>query len=112
MDAVKFIKERNRMCKTYNTCGNCPLYCGAGCKVISQIDPEVVVPIVDQWAKEHPVKTRQSEFLKLFPNAMVYANTKNIAINPCIVDTTLQGHCPTGRGYDDCRREFWSQEVE
>ena len=47
-----------------------------------------------------------------FPNAPIYTNTHNIALDPCLVDTTLRGHCPTGRGCDICRREFWMQEVE
>ena len=114
MDAVKFCEESRRMCNA-NKCAECPAEDGHFCKIAlryTNISSDAKVAIVEQWAKEHPVKTRQSEFLKLFPNAMVYANTKNIAINPCIVDTTLQGHCPTGKGCDACRREFWMQEVE
>lgn len=114
MDAVKYCEESRRMCEA-NKCAECPAEDGHFCKIAlryTNISSDAKVVIVEQWAKEHPAKTRQSEFLKLFPNAMVYASTKNIAINPCIVDTTLQGHCPTGRGCDACRREFWSQEVE
>lgn len=117
MDAVKFIEERNRMCNSYSPdCEGCRV--DEAKPVISECfrwildNPEKAVQFVAEWSAAHPRKTRQSEFLKLFPNAMVYANTKNIAINPCIVDTTLQGHCPTGKGCDACRREFWGEVVE
>lgn len=70
------------------------------------------VKYVEQWAAEHPIKTRQSVFLEQFPNAPIYTNTHNVALDPCLVDTTLRGHCPTGRGCDICRREFWLAEVE
>ena len=70
------------------------------------------VKFVKQWAVAHPIKTRQSVFLEQFPNAPIYTNTHNVALDPCLVDTTLRGHCPTGRGCDICRREFWLAEVE
>ena len=70
------------------------------------------VKFVERWDAEHPVKTRQSVFLEQFPNAPIYTNTHNVALDPCLVDTALRGHCPTGRGCDICRREFWLTEVE
>lgn len=76
MDAVKFIKEINRLCEAQEDCEDCPLI-GHACDVntatiMSCYNIESVqkmVQIVEQWAKDHPVKTRQSEFLKLFPDA-------------------------------------------
>lgn len=70
------------------------------------------VKFVERWDVAHPIKTRQSVFLEQFPNAPIYTNTHNVALDPCLVDTTLRGHCPTGRGCDICRREFWLTEVE
>lgn len=64
MDAVKFIKEHRRMCKTYHSCRSCPLK-DTPCTSIAAVNPEVIVPIVEQWSSEHPVKTRQSEFLEI-----------------------------------------------
>ena len=113
MDAVEFLKKLSRMCN-----GGCR-ECEYGkrrrsdpCMIWQRVHPEEAVAIVEKWAKEHPIKTRQSEFLKMFPNAPIYTNTHNVALDPCLVDTTLRGHCPTGRGCDICRREFWMQEVE
>ena len=116
MDAVKFTRAAMRMCNDYySKCWSCPAGDDTSCKLdssYSAISAEEKVAIVEQWATEHPAKTRQSEFLKLFPNAPIYTNTHNVALDPCLVDTTLRGHCPTGRGCDICRREFWMQEVE
>lgn len=108
MDAVKFIKAIKQM-----------LYAGAGDSTVQKYisaykknDCEGMVKAAEQWAAEHPAKTRQSVFLEQFPNAPIYTNTHNVALDPCLVDTTLRGHCPTGRGCDICRREFWLTEVE
>lgn len=108
MDAVKFIKAIKQM-----------LSAGAGDSTVQKYisaykknDCEGMVKAAEQWAAEHPRKTRQSVFLEQFPNAPIYTNTHNVALDPCLVDTTLRGHCPTGRGCDICRREFWLAEVE
>lgn len=108
MDALEFIKAIKQM-----------LGAGAGDSTVQKYisaykknDCEGMVKAAEQWAAEHPVKTRQSVFLEQFPNAPIYTNTHNVALDPCLVDTALRGHCPTGRGCDICRREFWLAEVE
>lgn len=98
MDAVRFIEERNRMCGTMSEMWG--------------VDAAQIVKNTEEWSAAHPRKTRQSVFLEQFPNAPIYTNTHNVALDPCLIDTTLRGHCPTGRGCDICRREFWMQEVE
>ena len=108
MDAVECMKAVTRMLKSGTIDCAIQKYISAQKKN----DYEGMVEAAEQWAAAHTVKTRQSEFLKLFPNAPIYTNTHNVALDPCLVDTTLRGHCPTGRGCDICRREFWMQEVE
>lgn len=108
MDAINFVKQLRRM-KKEGVLKNHSIYPCPGQETDS---PEEVVAEVEEWAKEHPAKTRQSVFLEQFPNAPIYTNTHNVALDPCLVDTTLRGHCPTGRGCDICRREFWLTEVE
>ncbi len=107
MDAVKFLDKVDRLSKMGSTEEKMRYndYRTAG-------DNAWAVKFVEQWAAAHPVKTRQSVFLEQFPNAPIYTNTHNVALDPCLVDTTLRGHCPTGRGCDICRREFWLTEVE
>lgn len=112
MDAVIYIRDMQRMCKSHISCNGCELKPGNGKSCMEGMDPQKCIFVVEQWATEHPAKTRQSVFLKQFPNAPIYTNTHNVALDPCLVDTTLRGHCPTGRGCDICRREFWLAEVE
>lgn len=108
MDAIKFVKQLRRM----NEQGVPKKRFIYPCAGQETDPPEEVVAEVEEWAKEHPAKTRQSVFLEQFPNAPIYTNTHNVALDPCLIDTTLRGHCPTGRGCDICRREFWLAEVE
>lgn len=115
MDAVEFLKERTRMCNFYmSRCMNCPgnkvAYCATLCA--NSID---LVPIVEQWSKEHPVKTRQSELLKLFPEAEMIDDSY---INICPVRISKEyknneGICRTvGIGCDKCKRDFWLTEIK
>lgn len=111
MDAVEFLKQFNRMCKAYNDdgCKECPAYryrCG------EEFDgqEEDGASIVEQWAKEHPVKTRQGEFLKMFPNAVVMTGSV-LCIRPCDVDNTIKNLCKT-TNCGICRRDFWLKEIE
>lgn len=121
MDAVKFLKEYERMCKSYGyDCGKCgidKMRNGDGCTSIIHAHPEEAVSIVEQWSAENPVKTRQSEFLKLFPNAEF--NTDGIlTIAPCLVDKTFNmsagstEECCVKNDCIKCRKEYWLAEVE
>ena len=118
MDAVKFIKEINRLCEAQEDCKDCPLI-GHACDVntatiMSCYNIESVqkmVQIVEQWAKDHPVKTRQSEFLKMFPNAKICRDGV-LYIDPCSLETDFYKipEC-VKKNCDDCRREYWLAEV-
>ena len=114
MDAVEFLKARSRMCND-NVCeGDCPLfYC---CN--DRIDDNMVelVSIVEQWAKEHPVKTRQSEFLKMWPDAKI-SDDGLPAIAPCqlnvlFIHGKVQKDCEERGVCNKCRRDFWLKEIE
>lgn len=117
MDAVKFLKERARMCEANQTgemtCENCAAYKGVSqCyKLGEPKDPEKMVAIVEQWAKEHPIKTRQSEFLKLFPYARVKKANGLPIVSPCDLDVKLAGKCE-GIPCQECWKKFWLAEVE
>lgn len=118
MDAVEFYKSMKRMCYSGEMCEKCPLYnnfseMGSVCDVLLHIKDEKasrVKSIVEQWAKEHPIKTRQSEFLKMFPSAMVNKSDGILCIPPC----NIEGKriiCAGGKNCGDCRREYWLAEV-
>ena len=65
MDAVKYLKELDRMCKKYTLCADCPIYrqtkknCGLAYSNAAMLAGNV--KIVEQWAKENPVETRKSK---------------------------------------------------
>lgn len=75
MDAVKFIKERNRICKKYfpQGCAGCPLRYISGCNHLEFMrnKEEDIVSIVEKWSKEHPVETVLQDFLKKYPCAIL-----------------------------------------
>ena len=119
MDAVEFFKTVNRICKNKD-CNECPVYKNNTCCMIGFDDDstksiEETISKVEQWAKEHPVKTRQSEFLKKFPNANLETITRML---PCSLDRTLKQLQCAKYGYlsitfrcDRCRDDYWNEEV-
>lgn len=119
MDALEFLKEEQRMCNSFDIgCVKCPLG-DIGCYVVSPEETdeefEKEIAIVEQWSKEHPRKTRQSVFLEQYPETRI-GDDGMLQINPCSISASHRnalGNCATmGRECHDCRREFWSQEVE
>ena len=115
MDAVKYCEESRRMCDAYwSKCWGCPAGYGVDCKLdtkYTKVSVAEKVAIVEHWANEHPVKTRQSEFLKQWPNAKI-GSEGTVAIDPCIFDTTVRNRRCIATSCTECRREFWMQEVE
>lgn len=107
MDAVKFLQERNRM---FLSGGATP-----SIGLEDDFDPVVVVKIVEKWSEQHPRRTRQSVFLEQWPetNLDVYGVSE---LCPMVISAAYRdskGYCKNrGSRCDDCRREFWMQEVE
>ena len=118
MDAVEFLEEQHRMCEAPNShCEECGLSYTNNktdrvCGDFIKRHPEEAVAIVEKWAKEHPRKTRQSEFLKMFPNAQIFEGV--LKIEPCeLIDSKLNSEeC---HSYDEfglsgcyeCRKNYW-----
>lgn len=76
MDALKFMKERRRMCDYYSRCFECPRADEPNCNIEEMSDEELenFVNTVEQWSKEHPLRTRLQDFLEKYPNAPVDGN--------------------------------------
>lgn len=110
MDAMEFCKQLDRICKSHFSCESCPL--GDGKCSIRYIgrNGESVVKKVEQWAKDNPIKTRQSEFLKMFPDAQIDTYGA-LTIRPCSIEKCLCSKCITLSDCVDCRREYWLKEV-
>lgn len=122
MDAVKFIKERNRMCKSFDgECKGCPAFnacddelcCAVGQE--SPLDATAQIVMVEEWSAAHPRKTRQSVFLEQYPQAAIDSyGVLNLCPAPIsILHRNIYGKCAHAVvNCDKCRREFWMQEVE
>ena len=107
MDAVECMKAVTRMLKSGTIDCAIQKYISAQKKN----DYEGMVEAAEQWAAEHPAKTRQSEFLKMFPGADICEMDGCLTLNPCHFYSKMQKEC-SGRRCSDCRREFWLAEVE
>ena len=111
MDAVKFLKTLSRMCNC--ECRNCEFWKRLRgfetCTVWRKTHPDEAVAIAEQWDAKHPAKTRQSEFLKLFPNAQ----TDSGCLNACPMDVfgNMGIDCNKQTCYE-CKKAFWLAEVE
>ena len=122
MDTVKFIEERNRMCKSFDAgCKGCPAFnvcehelsCAVG--QLSTLDATAQIAIVEEWAAANPRKTRKSVFLEQYPEALVF-NEGTLCACPVLFSSEYRnayGGCASPYGScAECRREFWMQEVE
>lgn len=116
MDAVEFVKTLGRMCNA--ECIRCEFWKrrsgGESCTSWQKNYPEEAVAIVEQWAKEHPVKTLQSVFLKMLPNVPLNDNGQP-AFCPRLLDTEYHPVGSCCLDVDICQRcmdNFWGQEVE
>ena len=125
MDAVEFLKETKRYCEwCKNTtqdgkkrlCDACYFEKLNNIFNLHSMAYGKFVETVEQWAKEHPVKTRQDEFFNQWPDAEIgYDGLPTVA--PCQLNIELlqcdsQDDCE-GRGVcDKCRRDFWLKEIE
>lgn len=118
MDAVKFLKTLRRMCNA--KCRKCEFgevyRVNGGCSTWQKNHPEEAVAIVEKWAAEHPAKTRQSEFLKQYPETRLMQNGV-IVICPLDVSAAYRekdGSCAIlhSSSCTECREAFWLAEVE
>nr|DAG18916.1 MAG TPA: hypothetical protein [Caudoviricetes sp.] len=82
------------------------------CREYIKRHPAEAVEIIERWAKEHPRKTRQSEFLKMFPSAKIERGV--IKFCPADMDSDFQCQAKEELSFScaACKREFWLEEVE
>lgn len=116
MDAVEYLKTVRRLCNEYTPiCPDCPAFyvCGDRIYYATQEKMAEALNDVEAWKEEHPAKTRQSELLKLIPNAKMIKGAINVF--PCLIDPLYDenhmGECG-GRDCDLCRSEYWTEDIE
>lgn len=106
MDAIEFIKQVRRMGEARGE----TIYFKS-----EETDTEIVERVLE-WAKEHPVKTRQSEFLKMFPDTeMLESGCLNIC--PNLLSKEYRSEEANECNQPDfncgkCKRDFWLKEIE
>lgn len=114
MEALEFARIQRRMCAMYGECHGCPMefeYCRIA--MGSAENDEEIISIVEAWGKEHPVKTRQSEFLKLFPHASKCDyDSGQLDICPKKLDADFKCRFEDGLDCYECERIYWSEEIE
>ena len=120
MDAVEFLKEAKRYCRwCKNTTQDgkkrlCEVCYFEKLNDTFDLHPMAYykfVEMVEQWAKEHPVKTRQSEFLKIFPNAELNEDGV-LLIAPCDIYQKEKINGCYDNGCSQCFRNFWLKEIK
>lgn len=112
MDAVEYVKTVCRLCKSKGHCSECPLRNkeDGSCIVNRSEHAEKAVQIVEQWAKDHPVKTRQSEFLKMFPNAHKSGRVLDICPQTLNIEYMPLKRCEN-ISCSACKTDYWNEEV-
>lgn len=96
MEKQEFIKTLERMVEFYSSHENFSPY-------------KYMESAVGRWAKAHPVKTRQTEFLKQFPRADC-SDSGIINICPQEIDTTIA--CHAEEDCKNCCKRYWNEEIE
>ena len=116
MENIELFKTMKRYCKTNS-------YSECGFKYICETQPDemesekiqIAIDFIEKWSIDNPVKTRQSEFLKLYPNATLDSNG-NLIITPCSVNKELYNKsCEKCKymGYSSCNKsKYWNEEIE
>ena len=114
MNNVELLKAMDRMCDE-TLCSSCPVNNVTidgkrrGCKVLRRECPEKFLAIVEKWAEEHPLKTRQSEILKMCPNAKLGPDGV-LSACPNEFDHGMDESC-IKKVCAECKKEFWLKEI-
>lgn len=109
------IHDFSRMCKSHKDCKFCDLSVNVNglhitcCNLLAN-HPNKASEIILKWCEEHPIKTRQSEFMKMFPNAKI-DNCGTLILCPRLVDKGFKCNrqllCCT-----ECCKKYWLAEVD
>lgn len=111
MEFINFTMEKKRLCDAHPSCGNCPMR-EARKKTLLQFChafiftyPSEAEEIVEKWAKENPVETRLTKFLKEYPDTEMLEYNKVPAI--CVKRLGYKVENCSGTTCEKC----WGKEV-
>lgn len=105
MDAVEFLDKIDRLSQIGST-GEKIRYTDYR----TARDNTRAVKFVERWDAEHPIKTRQSEFLEHYPDARISAYG---CLNSCPMNVFSDtGINCNAQPCFECKKAFWLAEVE
>lgn len=113
MDALEFLRNKKRMCKSCDNCADCLLELSKqniSCTIIKTATEEQLkqrIAIVEQWPKEHPRKTYKQDLIEKFPKANTYGLCRDKIygkIRKCYIECY-------GVPEDYCEK-CWNEEME
>ena len=112
MEALELFKIRERMCK--QGCKKCPVsYCNNGfqldCLEFMLSNPEKFVLLVENWAAENPIKSRESVLKEVFPNVEERNGVPNVCPRVIEGKTSRDYNCVRKTCWD-CIKEYWEGE--
>ena len=102
------------MCDSFDGCDGCPGAANACCFHNDAVwckNPNGVVAAVENWAKDHPVKTRQSEMLKIFPDARIDSGAIYLCPRYFLPEEARNAYCEKHETCEECRNDYWNEEV-
>ena len=99
------IKDLKRMCEYYSDCEGCPFHINCTSPDNFSDDTD---EIVDNWVKEHPVKTYAMDFFEKFPDAPRCKSANGRYPSACR-KAIYDGKCP-GVGCEECWNEPLNDE--
>ena len=111
VDALKFMKESERMCELYEWCRDCPVLEATNkkdltCAQYKKAFPKEYIETVEKWSKEHPKKTYLMKFIEMFPDAPLRADGYPMC-RPCHLGWIALSVCP-----DHVCRDCWDLACE
>lgn len=120
MEAVEFLKEWKRMCASYSAGKRFGIYCTETCPILKMREkladscwytvlsnPEKAVEAVNEWSKEHPLKTRMQDFFEKYPKVMKCENGIPTSCCKALGYIGIEESCL----YDECE-DCWNKPVE
>lgn len=116
MDAVKFLKEKNKMCHKSSSCNQCEFYKSevkpagvVNCRKFAEDYPETTVAFFEKWSAAHPAITRAYIFKKAYPKVSTY---RGGTIKICPHDLDIGFECPGRISCLQCKTKYWLEEVQ
>lgn len=114
MEALDFVMELKRLCKSNRRCADCVLCSDKGICYCNVENLEGAIPLVEQWSKEHPKVTNLDHYAEELER-IGYKVEKDCLHSRCPIPKStlfLKDRCPDISGScSDCRK-WWDEEYK